>query len=163
MAIRHFYLFILVHLTKSPQTLVKWAFQAYIYITSVQKTAIFKHFLRIFATHSVGLYHIKPLTIVLYSHLFFYTIYRNLCIVKKNAYKACKINVCREFLFINSFVIYTIYRNVSTVNKKSCNLSKIKGFGDLVFLNIFPLSLYFSFLLHIKKCKSDNKKCPQSQ
>lgn len=54
LAIRHFYLFILVHLTKSPQTLVKWAFQAYIYITSVQKTAIFKHFLRIFATHSVG-------------------------------------------------------------------------------------------------------------
>ena len=125
--------------------------------------AYFKHFLRIFAIRSVDLCHIKPLTIVLYSHLFFYTIYRNLCIVKKNAYKACKINVCREFLFINSFVIYTIYRNVSTVNKKSCNLSKIKGFGDLVFLNIFPLSLYFSFLLHIKKCKSDNKKCQESQ
>lgn len=163
MAIRHFYLFILVHLTKSPQTLVKWAFQAYIYITSVQKTAIFKHFLRIFATHSVGLCHIKPLTIVLYSHLFFYTIYRNLCIVKKNAYKACKINVCREFLFINSFVIYTIYRNVSAVNKKSCNLSKIKGFLQKTFIPFCSYPYIFSFLLHIKKRKSDSKKCQESQ
>ena len=58
-----------IHLTKSPQTLVKWAFQAYIYITSVQKTAIFKHFLRIFATHSVGLYHIILLKVMPYSHL----------------------------------------------------------------------------------------------
>ena len=58
-------------LTKSPQTLIKWAFQAYIYMTSVQKTAIFKHFLKIFVIHSVGLCHIKPLIIVLYSHLFY--------------------------------------------------------------------------------------------
>lgn len=48
------FLFSCIHLTKSPQTLVKWAFQAYIYMTSVQKTAIFKHFLRIFVTNSVG-------------------------------------------------------------------------------------------------------------
>ena len=115
-------------LTKSSQTLVKWAFQAYAYMTSVQKTPYFKHFLRIFVIHFVDLYHIILLKVMPYSHLFFYTIYRNLCIVKKNAYKACNINVCREFLFINSFVIYTIYRNVSAVNKKSCNLSKIKGF-----------------------------------
>lgn len=65
----------------------------------------FKHFLRIFATHSVGLYHIKPLTIVLYSHLFFYTIYRNLCIVKKNAYKACKIKGFGDFRFSLNYVL----------------------------------------------------------
>lgn len=99
---------------------------------------------------------------MLYFHLFFYTIYRNLCIVKKNAYKACNINVCREFLFINSFVIYTIYRNVSAVNKKSCNLSKIKGFGDFLFQTFFPYPYIFSFLLHIKKHKSDRKKCQES-
>ena len=139
------FLFSCMDLTKSPQTLVKWAFQAYIYITSVQKTAIFKHFLRIFVTHSVGLYHIKPLIIMLYFHLFFYTIYRNLCIVKKNAYKACKINVCREFLFINSFVIYTIYRNVSAVNKKSCNLSKIKGFLQKTFIPFCSYPYIFHF------------------
>ena len=117
-------------LTKSPQTLVKWEFQ--VTITNSLHTFLpyFKHFLRIFVIHFVGLYHIKPLIIMLYFHLFFYTIYRNLCIIKKNAYKACKINVCREFLFINSFVIYTIYRNASAVNKKSCNLSKIKGLRD---------------------------------
>ena len=125
--------------------------------------AYFKHFLRIFAIHSVDLCHIKPLTIVLYSHLFFYTIYRNLCIVKKNAYKACKINVCREFLFINSFVIYTIYRNVSAVNKKSCNLSKIKGFLQKTFIPFCSYPYIFSFLLHIKKRKSDSKKCQESQ
>lgn len=123
----------------------------------------FKNFLRIFATHSVGLCHIKPLIIMLYFHLFFYTIYRNLCIVKKNAYKACKINVCREFLFINSFVIYTIYRNVSAVNKKSCNLSKIKGFLQKTFIPFCSYPCIFSFLLHIKKRKSDSKKCQESQ
>lgn len=117
-----------IHFVKSSQTLVKWAFQGTITNSLHTFLPYFKHFLRIFAIRSVGLCHIKPLIIMLYSHLFFYTIYRNLCIIKKNAYKACKINVCREFLFINSFVIYTIYRNVSAVNKKSCNLSKIKGF-----------------------------------
>ena len=96
-----------------------------------------------------------------YSHLFFYTIYRNLCIVKKNAYKACNINVCREFLFINSFVIYTIYRNVSAVNKKSCNLSKIKGVRDLVFLNIFPLSLYFFISSPYKETQVRQQKSPR--
>lgn len=119
-----------IHLTKSPQTIVKWAFQDTIKNSLHTFLPCFKHFLRIFAIHSADLCHIKPLTIMLYFHLSFYTIYRNLCIIKKNAYKACKINVCREFLFINSFVIYTIYRNVSAVNKKSCNLSKINGFGD---------------------------------
>lgn len=120
-------------LTKSPQTLIKWAFQDTITNSLHTFLPYFKHFLKIFVIHSVDLCHIILLIITLYSHLFFYTIYRNLCIVKKNAYKACNINVCREFLFINSFVIYTIYRNVSAVNKKSCNLSKIKGFGDFCF------------------------------
>ena len=58
-----------IHFVKSPQTLVKWAFQAYAYMTSVQKAPYFKHFLRIFAIRSVGLCHIKPLIIMLYSHL----------------------------------------------------------------------------------------------
>lgn len=162
LAIRHFYLFILGCITKSPQTLVKWAFQDTIKNSLHTFLPYFKHFLKIFVIHSVDLCHIKPLIIVLYFHLFFYTIYRNLCIVKKNAYKACNINVCREFLFINSFVIYTIYRNVSAVNKKSCNLSKIKGFGDFLFQTFFPYPYIFSFLLHIKKHKSDRKKCQES-
>lgn len=84
---------------------------------------------------------------MLYFHLFFYTIYRNLCIIKKNAYKACKINVCREFLFINSFVIYTIYRNASAVNKKSCNLSKIKGLRDFSKTKRFSLTDFSIFFI----------------
>ena len=143
------FLFSCIHLTKSPQTLVKWAFQDTIKNSLHTFLPYFKHFLKIFVIHSVDLCHIILLIVMLYSHLFFYTIYRNLCIVKKNAYKACNINVCREFLFINSFVIYTIYRNVSAVNKKSCNHSKIKGFQTWTSLNCFSL-----FLLSITNWES---------
>lgn len=138
-----------MHLTPSLQTIENRAFQGTITNSLHTFLPCFKHFLRIFATRSVDLCHIKPLTIMLYSHLFFYTIYRNLCIIKKNAYKACKINVCREFLFINSFVIYTIYRNVSAVNKKSCNLSKIKGFQTWTLVVILAFLIIFFHLFSI--------------
>lgn len=95
-----------IHLTKSLQTLVKWVFQGTHKNSLHTFLPYFKNFLKIFVIRSVGLCHIKPLIIMLYSHLSFYTIYRNLCIVKKNAYKACKINVCRDFLFINSYLYH---------------------------------------------------------
>ena len=65
------FLFSCIHLTKSPQTLVKWAFQDTIKNSLHTFLPYFKHFLKIFVIHSVDLCHIKPLIIVLYSHLFY--------------------------------------------------------------------------------------------
>ena len=60
-----------IHFVKSSQTLVKWAFQGTITNSLHTFLPYFKHFLRIFAKHFVGLYHIKPLIIMLYFHLFY--------------------------------------------------------------------------------------------